>query len=57
MGILPTDTIAVNVGNLDGVAWEQLLAMSTLHLAPMVLLVMLAHKQLIKGMTMGAVKG
>jgi ABC-type glycerol-3-phosphate transport system permease component len=34
-----------------------LLAMSTVHLLPMLILVMLVHKRLVRGMTMGAVKG
>ncbi len=50
-------TIAVAINNVEGVRWGMLLAMSTIHLLPMVVLVMLVHKQLIRGMTMGAVKG
>lgn len=50
-------TIAVAISNPDGAAWGQLLAMSTIHLLPMLALVMLVHKQLVRGMTAGAVKG
>lgn len=50
-------TIAVAINNVEGVRWGMLLAMSTIHLLPMVVLVMLVHKQLVRGMTMGAVKG
>lgn len=50
-------TIAIAIGNPDGVRWGMLLAMSTIHLIPMVALVMLVHKQLVQGMTLGAVKG
>jgi multiple sugar transport system permease protein len=50
-------TIAVAMANAEGVAWGQLLAMSTIHLVPMVVLVMLVHKHLVRGMTIGAVKG
>lgn len=50
-------TIAIAISNVEGVRWGMLLAMSTLHLLPMVALVMLVHKQLMHGMTMGAVKG
>lgn len=49
--------IAVAINNVEGVRWGMLLAMSTIHLVPMVVLVMLVHKQLVQGMTMGAVKG
>jgi multiple sugar transport system permease protein len=50
-------TIAVAINNVEGVRWGMLLAMSTIHLIPMMVLVMLVHKQLVQGMTMGAVKG
>lgn len=50
-------TIAVAISNPDGARWGQLLAMSTIQLLPMLLLVMLVHKQLVHGMTTGAVKG
>jgi multiple sugar transport system permease protein len=49
--------IAVAIGDPDGARWGQLLAMSTIQLAPILLLVMLVHKQLVQGMTTGAVKG
>jgi len=50
-------TIAVAISNPDGARWGQLLAMSTIHLAPILALVMLVHKQLVRGMMTGAVKG
>lgn len=50
-------TIAVAMANAEGVAWGQLLAMSTIHLIPMLVLVMAVHKHLVRGMTLGAVKG
>lgn len=50
-------TIAVAINNVEGVRWGMLLAMSAVHLAPMLVLVMLVHKQLAEGMTLGAVKG
>jgi multiple sugar transport system permease protein len=50
-------TIAVAISNPDGARWGQLLAMSTIHLVPILALVMLVHKQLVPGMTTGAVKG
>ena len=50
-------TIAVAINNVEGVRWGMLLAMSTVHLVPMLVLVMLVHKRLVLGMTMGAVKG
>jgi multiple sugar transport system permease protein len=50
-------TIAVAISNPDGARWGQLLAMSTIHLVPILALVMLVHKQLVRGMTTGAVKG
>ncbi len=49
--------IAITLSHTDGVAWGSLLAMSTLQLAPMLLLVLVLHKHLVRGMTMGAVKG
>ena len=49
--------IAVAISDPDGARWGQLLAMSTIQLAPVLLLVMLVHKQLVQGMTTGAVKG
>jgi multiple sugar transport system permease protein len=49
--------IAISISNSEGVRWGSLLAMSTLHLAPMLVLVMFLHKRLVSGMTMGAVKG
>lgn len=50
-------TIAIAMSNPDGARWGQLLAMSTIHLVPVVVLVMAVHKQLVQGMTTGAVKG
>jgi multiple sugar transport system permease protein len=50
-------TIAIAINNIEGVQWGMLLAMSTIHLIPMLVLVMLMHKRLVQGMTMGAVKG
>ena len=50
-------TIAIAISNPDGARWGQLLAMSTIHLLPMLVLVMAVHKQLVQGMTTGAVKG
>jgi multiple sugar transport system permease protein len=50
-------TIAVSINNVEGIRWGMLLAMSTVHLLPMLILVMLVHKRLVRGMTMGAVKG
>lgn len=50
-------TIAIAMSNPDGARWGQLLAMSTIHLVPVVILVMAVHKQLVQGMTTGAVKG
>ncbi|RYE08076.1 MAG: carbohydrate ABC transporter permease [Hyphomicrobiales bacterium] len=50
-------TIAIAVSNPDGARWGQLLAMSTIHLVPVVILVMAVHRQLVQGMTTGAVKG
>lgn len=49
--------IAIAINNPDGVRWGSLLAMSTVHLAPMLLLVMLLYRQLVTVMTVGAVKG
>ncbi|MBN9498661.1 MAG: carbohydrate ABC transporter permease [Alphaproteobacteria bacterium] len=49
--------IAVAINNPDGVKWGALLAMSTIHLAPMLALVMLLYRQLVTVMTVGAVKG
>lgn len=49
--------IAVAINNPDGVKWGVLLAMSTLHLAPMLALVLLLYRQLVTVMTVGAVKG
>ena len=49
--------IAIAISDPDGARWGQLLAMSTIQLAPILLLVMLVHKQLVQGMTTGAVKG
>jgi len=49
--------IAIAINNPDGVRWGSLLAMSTVHLAPMLVLVMLLYRQLVTVMTVGAVKG
>jgi len=49
--------IAIAINNPDGVRWGSLLAMSTVHLAPMLALVMLLYRQLVTVMTVGAVKG
>ena len=49
--------IAIALGSSEGFQWGILLAMATLHLIPMVLLVALLHGPLVKGMTIGAVKG
>lgn len=49
--------IAVAITNPDGVKWGVLLAMSTLHLAPMLALVLLLYRQLVTVMTVGAIKG
>jgi multiple sugar transport system permease protein len=49
--------IAIAINNPDGVKWGSLLAMSTVHLAPMLVLVMLLYRQLVTVMTVGAVKG
>jgi multiple sugar transport system permease protein len=49
--------IAIAINNPDGVRWGSLLAMSTLHLGPMLLLVMLLYRQLVAVMAVGAVKG
>jgi len=49
--------IAIAINNTEGVRWGALLAVSTLHLLPMLILVMLLHKRLVQGMTMGAIKG
>jgi multiple sugar transport system permease protein len=49
--------IAIALNNPDGVKWGALLAMSTLHLAPMLILVLLLYRQLVTVMTVGAVKG
>lgn len=49
--------IAIALGSTEGFQWGILLSMATLHLIPMVLLVALLHGPLVKGMTIGAVKG
>jgi multiple sugar transport system permease protein len=49
--------IAIAISNPDGVRWGSLLAMSTLHLGPMLVLVMLLYRQLVTVMAVGAVKG
>lgn len=49
--------IAIAISNPDGVRWGSLLAMSTIHLAPMLVLVMVLYRQLVTVMTVGAVKG
>jgi multiple sugar transport system permease protein len=50
-------SIAIAMFNPDGVSWGMLLAMATIHLVPMVLLVLMLHGPLVKGLTVGAVKG
>ncbi|MBM3523356.1 MAG: carbohydrate ABC transporter permease [Alphaproteobacteria bacterium] len=49
--------IAIAINNPEGVRWGSLLAMSTVHLTPMLALVMLLYRQLVTVMTVGAVKG
>jgi multiple sugar transport system permease protein len=50
-------SIAIAMAAPDGLSWGTLLSMATIHLAPMVLLVLVLHEPLVKGMTVGAVKG
>lgn len=50
-------TIAIAMGNEDGVSWGAVMAMATLYMAPPLLLVLTLHKQLTNVMTVGAVKG
>lgn len=50
-------TIAVAMGNIDGVRWGMLLAMSTIQLLPILALVMLVHRNLVQMNMGGAVKG
>ncbi len=50
-------SIAIAMAAPDGLSWGVLLSMATIHLAPMVLLVLVLHEPLVKGMTVGAVKG
>jgi multiple sugar transport system permease protein len=50
-------SIAIAMAAPDGLSWGTLLSMATIHLAPMVLLVLILHEPLVKGMTVGAVKG
>lgn len=51
-------TIAVMLTNPDGgFNWAMVFAMASLHMAPMIVLILLLHGPLVKGMTIGAVKG
>lgn len=50
-------TIAIAIDNEDGVAWGAVMAMASAHLAPALVLVLLLHRQLMRVMTGGAVKG
>lgn len=49
--------IGIALTSSEGFHWGILLSMATLHLIPMVLLVAVLHGPLVKGMTIGAVKG
>ena len=54
-----TAPIAISemMGSVTGVAWGPLLAAATVQLIPILILVWLAQKHLIRGMTIGSVKG
>ncbi|RMF83073.1 MAG: carbohydrate ABC transporter permease, partial [Nitrospinota bacterium] len=54
-----TGPVVINemLGSIEGVEWGPLFAATTLQLLPMLIFIWLVQKHVVKGMTVGAVKG
>jgi multiple sugar transport system permease protein len=50
-------TLAIVMGDVRGVNWGAMLAGTVLHLTPVVILVVLIQRRLVKGMALGGIKG
>jgi multiple sugar transport system permease protein len=49
--------ISEMIGSIDGVDWGVLFSASTVQLVPVLIFVMLMHRYLVAGLTVGATKG